>query len=613
MKSFLVQKLELPVSNQDYFGGIMLRRFQYELKEAIEKNEKVVLTAPTGSGKTLSLILSKHSVGLYPVLELLNDQYRSLKSLFDRIGKLLDEKENYAIYQVKNEVVGLFKVSQTLCEGKLDSCIPDLVDKVNRKIILTTPDTFHLYNEMLTKPGYVALSVMNGVEELPELAVPREEIRNRLGHFIRLFLGKLLFVDEFHLYDSYQLRSLIITLKILKRIHDHEFSLVLSSATPSQDNLKKLEAELGYKFREIKAEGGKGDVIRGNTKVSVIEVDVEGESKLSRFVKAGDEIPELIRKGLLDDIYKKLKEKGYKGIIVVDKVGQALEIAKAIYDRFGIKPLCKTSITGDFCGNDDTFVVGSSAITQGVDYPNVYYGLIARFFAEATIQAFGRVGRKMEECEVHLVVPRGGVKNIPGGRVSYEQFVEWVKNNYPNITEIKVGDEVDFFREKLLINSAILLYKRLTGHQISLEQMPDKRYYVGDVNSLRLLYYFRFTGPTVHYKLGSNEGKADLATIMRNFKFEIKNNMFYLYLGGRKGIVAKCSQDKLERLVGMVVSRRFLEDMLKCTFEDEDGNPLKLDDQPFLVLKDVHYCPKLVSLARAIAVKNDDQFCLVFY
>jgi len=86
-----------------------------------------------------------------------------------------------------------------------------------------------------------------------------------------------------------------------------------------------------------------------------------------------------------------------------------------------------------------------------------------------------------------------------------------------------------------------------------------------------------------------------------------------LYLGGRKGIVAECSQDKLEHFVGMMVPKTFLEDMLKCTFEDEDGNPLKLDDQLFLVLKDIPYCYKLVSLARAVAIKNDDQYCLVFY
>jgi hypothetical protein len=63
----------------------------------------------------------------------------------------------------------------------------------------------------------------------------------------------------------------------------------------------------------------------------------------------------------------------------------------------------------------------------------------------------------------------------------------------------------------------------------------------------------------------------------------------------------------------MVVSKRFLEEMLGCSFEDEDGNQLRLGDQLFLVLKDVNYCDRLVSMARAIGIKNDDEYCLVFY
>ncbi|MFP3234511.1 MAG: hypothetical protein RXR08_12900 [Sulfolobaceae archaeon] len=611
MSTFVVRRVTVPVSDK-YHLGLRLRQFQYELKEAVEKNEKVVLSTPTGSGKTFSLLLSRHSVGLYPVLELLNDQYRSLTSLFDNQGLIpVKRGDNYTIYDVNNEVVGIFKVSQTLCKGKLDECVPDI--KVDRKVVLTTPDTFHLYNELLAKPGYVALSLMSGTSELRVGSVTRREIVDKLKHFVGLFKGDLVFVDEFHLYDPYQLRSLIITLKILKKIHDHEFSLVLSSATPSKENVEIVERELAYKFKEIRAVGGGGDVVRGDTKVEVIEVEAKGKTKLSRFVSAGDAVPGLIREGLLDRVYEKLKAEKLKGIIVVDKVGQALEVAKAIYERFSIRPVCKTSIVGDFCGDDDTFVVGSSAITQGVDYPNVYYGLIARFFGEAAIQAFGRVGRKMKECEVHLVVPKGGVKKVSLGEISYDEFVEWVRENYPKISEVKVGEGVDSFREELLVNSAVLVYKRLTGHQLGFEKLPDKRYYLGDVDSLKLLYYFRYTGPSVRYKFGGSEGEADLSTVMRNFSFEVKGDVFYLSLGGRKGVVAKCSQNALKNLVGMVVSKRFLEEMLGCSFEDEDGNQLRLGDQLFLVLKDVNYCDRLVSMARAIGVKNDDEYCLVFY
>lgn len=604
-----VDKVTVEGGSSEYLG-FKLRKFQEEVKDSIEGKEKVVLQTPTGSGKTFSLLLSKHSVGLYPVLELLEDQYRSVSSLFKDVEY---QDEFIKIVRAGGEKLALIKFSATLAKGKEVEL--KVLEDVDRKIVFTTPDSFHIYNQMLTYPSHTALAVIYGnpeVDELLNVDIKREEIRKRLGLFLNLFKGDMIFVDEFHLYDNYQLSSLIITLKIIKRIHDHDFSLILSSATPSEEKIKKIEdglkVEYGGNFHFKRINARKGDVlVRGRAKVRLIFVDSKGKTKLSRFVNAGDEIPDLIREGLLDNVYNELKEKKQRGIIVVDKVSQALEIAKALHDRFGIRVVCKTSIKGEYCGEDDVFVVGSSAITQGVDYPNVSYGLIARFFSEAVIQAIGRVGRKMEECKIDLVLPKVG-NGLKDG-MTYEEFVEWIIKTYPSINEIDYGDQS--FREFLLINSAIAVYERLTGHQMNMESWNKEIPYIGDISSLSLLYYFRFTGPQVKYKLGSISSEADLGTIMRNFSFEVENNIFELKGVGRSAVVANCDQKKLEGLANKIVSSTFLE-LLGCKFEDENGNPVSIGKQLFLVVRDEKLSDYIINTGRGIGVKNSDKYCLAF-
>ncbi len=600
----IVDKVAVEGSDEKYMG-FNLRKFQKDVMEAIKEREKVVLQTPTGSGKTFSLLLSKHSVGLYPVLELLEDQYRSVSSLFNNV----EYSDNFIkIVRLENgERLALIKFSASLTKD----INLDVIQGVDRKIVFTTPDSFHIYNEMLTYPSHTALAVIYGDQEADELfnLIRRKDIARRLRLFIELFKGDMVFADEFHLYDDYQLSSLIITLKIIKKIHDHDFSLVLSSATPSEEKIKRIEdclkkIDKGFQFKRINA--GRGDVlVRGRAHVRIINVESEGKTKLSKFVNVGDEIPDLIYNGLLDGVYKELKERKMRGIIVVDKVGQALNIAKAIYEVFKINPICKTSIKGEYCGDDDTFVVGSSAITQGVDYPNVYYGLIARFFSEATIQAVGRIGRKMEECKIDLIVPK---VRVDKNEMTYDEFVNWIMKTYPSIREISYGDQS--FRECLLLNSAIAIYERLTGHKMERGKC-EKNPYIGDMNSLSLLYYFRFTGPQVEYNMGKIQGEVDLGTIMRNFTFTVKDGKFVLKSVGKSTIVAECDQRKLEGLKNKIVSSTFLE-FLGCKFEDEEGNKVSLGRQLFLVIKDEKLSDYIISTARGIGVKNSDKYCLAF-
>ena len=54
MDLLTVDKVTVEGSSSEYLG-FKLRKFQNEVKDSIEKREKVVLQTPTGSGKTFRL------------------------------------------------------------------------------------------------------------------------------------------------------------------------------------------------------------------------------------------------------------------------------------------------------------------------------------------------------------------------------------------------------------------------------------------------------------------------------------------------------------------------------------------------------------------------------
>jgi hypothetical protein len=733
---FIIDYMEFTVSStsirngRSKIMGFQLRQFQEKLLQAIQKGEKVVLVTPTGSGKTFSLLMGRRSVGLYPVIELLEDQYSSLvRTLKSNHFNVQEEGEFHTKFTTPdNQDLVLLKFSATILKGRE---IPSV--KADRIIVFTTPDTFHIYTDMLSQPGKLALSVMRG----KGVNLKREDIRKKLKVFIDYLRADMVFVDEFHLYDKYQLRSLISTLKVIRKVHDVDFSIVLSSATPSGESVRKVEQELDIKFNVISedsssvSEVGKmeksiepsssdeperveernsyqdsgdaggdhmssygkvtsklrdtsppnreveipenvtsgirrsvknpasslnvhlddnvvssGDqsqsdelvLVRGKTKVRIIEVPVQGRG-ISKFVNAGSLIPDMIRQGLLDEIRRSLLDRKKRGIIVVDKVGDALDIASAIRERYNERPECKISIKVADCGSDHPFVIGSSAITQGVDYPDVEYGLISRFFAEGVIQAVGRVGRKMELCRVDLVMPQGmrgkieeilaknksrETKEEGSGRpsttkstgkgsgestISPAEFADLIREIYPSLKDLPV-DYMDSFRDSLIVSVAQEVYMRLTGHKVE-KVNPPPWIYVGDVDSLGSLLMFRFTGPIVTYSLGNEMKRVDMGTLVRNFSFHVERDVFVIDGKGRSTLVASCDQRTLDHLRGRLVSWKFLE-MIGCNFHDERGNRVSSKEQVFMVANDRLLAEILPSMGRGIGVEGSGNYVLVF-
>ena len=77
-------------------NGVRLRKFQEEVFDSLGKYKRVLLRAPTGSGKTFTLVLGAVKsfleaslypvVGIYPSRALVYDQARSVKETLIRMG-----------------------------------------------------------------------------------------------------------------------------------------------------------------------------------------------------------------------------------------------------------------------------------------------------------------------------------------------------------------------------------------------------------------------------------------------------------------------------------------------------------------------------------------------
>lgn len=109
-QEYHINPIYLPLGDME-INGIRLRKFQEELYLALEKNNKICLQAPTGSGKTFSIFalflhameLRRPVVGIYPSRELVKDQAKSIISTLKRMGlNVKEEKENaYTIFNGK--------------------------------------------------------------------------------------------------------------------------------------------------------------------------------------------------------------------------------------------------------------------------------------------------------------------------------------------------------------------------------------------------------------------------------------------------------------------------------------------------------------------------------
>lgn len=492
-----VKPLYIPWSNLK-LGKYTLNTFQENIYKNLNSGHDIIAYAPTGGGKTFSLLLSQGVngedmpgfVSLYPNNTLLRNQIETVKEIIhDALEGSIAEvyPEDYANNENEIPFLTIFKIPEKqgsenifpqvkyialiALSGKylinengepkrdvlykLTEKIYDYNRRGNNKyniyvIVFSTPDTFlllytgaYMNFQLVGKALHnIIISIASGqkLENLENILrktkVLTRSVESTIVSETERLLSHPLFVDEFHLYGPYEVDALYAIFKLFKERTN--LPIVLSSATPAEDIIKEL-SDSGIKIEnnEIKAEtSDSGFPVKGSMEIHLLPINTKRKG-ITAYFEADEGLISFIDKILVNKL--KCLSKDKRALIILDKLWMVTEVAKILYEN-GIIPHCIASIYDNtYCNADSNVILGSEATTQGVNLGNVSIGALGGVSAEDVIQRLGRIGRKGVNSTVYLAIPSYALdeNHPPDNSIDYNKLVEWVLNAYPNYSKRK--------------------------------------------------------------------------------------------------------------------------------------------------------------------------------
>jgi CRISPR-associated endonuclease/helicase Cas3 len=339
-------------------------------------------TAMTGDGKSLaaylrSMLVKLFSVlAMYPTNELARDQERQVQ-------------EYKAIFQPKYDPQVYRLTGGTLADfvetNRLPSKQQGIIDRVdNSEILLTNPDIFHYIHDF----RYVRRGKKASQGDNPD------KLFRKLDEAYKLFI-----FDEFHVFSSPQIASILNAMLLIKHTATPRKFLFLS-ATPS-DMMKNFLERSGLRYHEI------DPVAAGAYRFSPSdEPNWRQISQPIALTFPGDLEPN-VRSGYdwlienAEEIILKffLVHPGSKGAIILNSIASVyklLAILKPLFARQDLTVLPNTSLTGESerarSIADADLLIGTSTIDVGVDF-KINFLVFEAADAGNFVQRFGRLGR----------------------------------------------------------------------------------------------------------------------------------------------------------------------------------------------------------------------------
>lgn len=709
-------------SSGEYLGRAVLRKFQKELADVDEG--AIVLSAPTGSGKTVTLLTDSErgvSIGLYPNNELLCSQVAGLHNfIVEYLGMrpeqtpLLDyckATEEAEVDQIplnmytSDKLIDMFgrRVSKIYVAGMSGRVVKtvgdrgklDVLAEVSSRlasiheneyaIVLCTSDTFfllalYLYGnfENIGKLLSVLITTLRTASSnvssdyLNRVLMRHEFFRRELEKIVQVFLPfrrSTLFVDEYHLYGFYELSSFKALAHILRYAHDWEGRLIFSSATPRRVFVEEVSEELGLKSKlkelnaidQVKECGDYAELVRGPLKLVFVEVETGAGSYIGRLYASSELAYELLNTEEFAEFMKLYKNGVGRGMVILEKVSHAELFAEEIYSKYGIKPICLYSMPREnvciesitYNSHGNLFIVGTGAkIGQGIEYPGVTFGLVARVTAPDFLQSISRIGRRYPGEGLVLIPMDAKALNkalkskstVLKDNVSYGELAKWVEEiGEPYMKGLPSGYEAVYreiikAREELLKTAGLALYYRISeAPSESMRELSSSTLKSIEVLSppeaLYTLLMFRSTGPSVTYcrdvggELKCYEKSEDLGTIIRNYEVRAEKGKLTIKAAGRGGVVVRCRKDvALRNFIdslsdkALVIEWSVLRDWFKCMCKDENGDRVdelekELVDQLFLVrnTRSEDFAEYVCRSGRGLAIKVENTSIPLLY
>jgi len=555
----------LPTSNLK-INGIRLREFQEELYKDLDNYNEICLQAPTGSGKTFSLLImlaklvtkgwSLPVVGIYPSRVLVYDQAKTVRKTLKCFAGFKDEGNGRFSGKIEveedgNKIASTDKIKVTVVEltsEKKKDALHVLMNYVpsskNYLILLTVPEYPFMYISHLKDVnlyfGRIIEYVIKGVtnRNLGEV-FSKPWIRDIFTEFSRYFYGYF-FIDEFHLYSGLARASLF----TLKRMIDDYASkqlvkpkFVFSSATPSEIQCQK--------------------VITAQSSNEGVKI----KKKTNLLFHLGSKNPQ---QDLVDYVSNVKFDK--KTMIVLDRVYYIAELCQKMQAglvwgldiSYGLcKKLQKVEESEECEAGkkvEEEVIVGNNAVSFGVDIPFLDLGFIHAHDAETAIQRIGRFGRHGDgEAEIHVFLePKFSVvsklQHYSNSEISFEDFINLIQRVYNRREDDKL-DKIAFSMQRSeIIYNAYSILKGISNSEIVYKNGKFYKVEGGQqVESLNLNFHIRPSADDYFkvfaFRAGGLKGKwckdekedkekqneqeeDELFTMLRNFKYDVNRQCF---------------------------------------------------------------------------------------
>ena len=356
-------------------------------------------TAMTGDGKSLAAYLPgmtnrTYTLAMYPTNELARDQEKQVAGYKAKFKPEYDPQ----IYRLNAAILEEFVIT-----NKLASKLAGLCDRAdNSEILLTNPDIFHYIHDF---------------RYLRRNQAGRGDNANRL--FAKIDnLYKLFLFDEFHVFSSPQITSILNALLLIKHTLPGKKFLFLS-ATPS-DLLQDFLSNAGFRYRIIDPVNQNGYQFTSgeNWRQISYPINLCFPPKLEPNLRSSYD---WILANTETTILKFFQgNPGSKGAIILNSIAAVKKLVprfREIFEPLGLKVRENTGLTGETEKSKSVaeadLLLGTSTIDVGVDF-KINFLVFEAADAGNFIQRFGRLGRHegFEIYQAYALLPNFIVERL---------------------------------------------------------------------------------------------------------------------------------------------------------------------------------------------------------
>ncbi|MEM9119530.1 MAG: type I-D CRISPR-associated helicase Cas3' [Cyanobacteria bacterium P01_F01_bin.56] len=342
--------------------------------EALQGEVDVIFNkAATGDGKSLAAYLpgfinrSFRIMGLYPTIELVEDQTRSQREWHDRFGLDADSR----IDRLFGE-----ELSRRVQAAEKSSKFLELLLAIEQTpILLTNPDILHLITHF----------------QYRDSAYGNDRLPLALAEFPDLWV-----FDEFHIFGPHQEAAVLNSMTLIRRTQADQRprQFLFTSATPKPDFIHHLQ-QSGLKTVEI--EGSYASEARPGYRqvlqpVELQFVELKNTDALNWLTEHADDLKTILA-----------SENPGRGLIILNSVAQAGRVARLL------QRLLPEVLVREISGRIDrqersrtqaalrespqpVLVVATSAVDVGVDF-RIHLLIFESSDSATVIQRLGRLGR----------------------------------------------------------------------------------------------------------------------------------------------------------------------------------------------------------------------------